>query len=155
MRKHWTEEMDAAFRVIALEKNADTGSPLSYSQIASRLNERFGTALSRSSCIARARRIGLDKQDFFIPKKKRKRPYTPRQRVSRPPLPLATRHVDVDPLLIALPELAPCMCRYPYGEKEYLFCGRPARAGSSYCDEHHFLCWEPAESRARRVAEAA
>ena len=38
-------------------------------------------------------------------------------------------------------------CRFPLGPKlaaAELFCAAPVRAGSSYCTEHHALCWTPA-----------
>jgi hypothetical protein len=32
-------------------------------------------------------------------------------------------------------------CRYPYGDQDYRFCGKPLRKLSSYCPEHHALCY--------------
>jgi hypothetical protein len=41
------------------------------------------------------------------------------------------------------------MCRYPQGESPYLFCGSPAKEGSSYCSHCHEICWRPKEPRVR------
>jgi hypothetical protein len=32
-------------------------------------------------------------------------------------------------------------CRYPFGDQEYNFCGKARKERSSYCPEHHALCY--------------
>jgi GcrA cell cycle regulator len=57
--------------------------------------------------------------------------------------PVKLRCVGVRPRLIALLELAPGDCRYPYGGdkegEEIAFCGHPRHPGSSYCMPHFRL----------------
>lgn len=31
-------------------------------------------------------------------------------------------------------------CRYPFGDNDYLFCGKPRQARSAYCPAHHDVC---------------
>lgn len=52
--------------------------------------------------------------------------------------------------LMALEENA---CRFPMGDPKqpgFGFCGVEKRWGSSYCEFHHRLCWEPADDRRER-----
>lgn len=39
-----------------------------------------------------------------------------------------------------LKDLEHDMCRYPFGEKDYTFCGARVKSGSAYCEEHHAEC---------------
>ena len=53
-----------------------------------------------------------------------------------PPLP---------PLNLALVNLTPTACRYPYGDRApFQFCGHEQHPGSSYCPAHCQLCERPA-----------
>jgi GcrA cell cycle regulator len=58
----------------------------------------------------------------------------------KPAKPVKLRCVGVRPRLIALVELEPGDCRYPYGGdkegEEIGFCGHPRQPGSSYCAPH-------------------
>lgn len=43
-----------------------------------------------------------------------------------------------------LRDLGPFDCRYPLGgpkDPPRLFCAKPVRDGSAYCDEHHEACY--------------
>ncbi len=57
------------------------------------------------------------------------------------------RSVDIAPRHLALVDLEPGDCRYPYGgdgEGEAItFCGHPRREGSSYCTPHFQLTRNP------------
>lgn len=33
------------------------------------------------------------------------------------------------------------MCHYPYGDKDYTFCGQPVKKGKPYCEEHFDKCY--------------
>jgi GcrA cell cycle regulator len=80
---------------------------------------------------------------------------------------LQLRCVAINPRHLALVDLEPDDCRYPYGgdtEGEPItFCGHPRRDGSSYCSSHFHLTSMPPEllrERARaktalRLVEAA
>lgn len=46
-------------------------------------------------------------------------------------------------------------CQFIAGEPsidEACKCGEPAQVGSSYCPEHHAICWQPSPPRAKRAA---
>ena len=43
------------------------------------------------------------------------------------------------PLLISLDKLSLRSCRWPYGASHYLFCGRHAEFGHSYCPQHEAM----------------
>lgn len=56
------------------------------------------------------------------------------------------RRLKVDLFGKSLDELQDKDCRYPHGEGlPYRFCGKPHKAGSSYCEHHHSIVWKPAE----------
>lgn len=151
----WTPERDEVLEKLTTEPFE--GRVLSFSEIANEIAVRFGLELTKCSVIGRARRLGLQK--LIAPTvKKASKPKSvrtkARSKVSLPPIPLATlRCAEVDPLLVRLVDLAPCACRYPYGDQTILFCGQPAQPGSSYCPSHHALCWTPVPSRIRHNTE--
>jgi GcrA cell cycle regulator len=80
---------------------------------------------------------------------------------------LQLRCVAINPRHLALVDLEPGDCRYPYGGdadgEPITFCGHPRRDGSSYCSSHFHLTLLPPEQlreRARakpplRLVEAA
>lgn len=46
-------------------------------------------------------------------------------------------------------------CQFIAGEPlidDVCKCGEPAQVGSSYCPEHHAICWQPSPPRAKRAA---
>jgi hypothetical protein len=74
---------------------------------------------------------------------------------------LAERRVEilsitpVDPA--AFFDVKPSQCRYPVGDwngpvERKFYCGAPKKPGSSFCPDHHLVCWVP---HRRRVKEAA
>ncbi|MGA7806615.1 GcrA family cell cycle regulator [Bradyrhizobium sp.] len=142
---------------------------LSYSDIVRAINERFGTAYTRSAAIGRGKRMGLG---GFSRAEGLSKP-APKARTSgfkapgfntAPSLqkfcrgareaamptpgggrdePVKLRCIGITPRLLSLFELEPDDCRYPYGgDKEgeaIAFCGHPRLAGSSYCAPHFHL----------------
>lgn len=54
---------------------------------------------------------------------------------SLPPL----RTVDVTPLYLSLLDLQHGQCRYPYGDKDFRFCGCRTGPGRPYCEPHQAL----------------
>jgi len=150
---------------------------LSYAEIARRINAAFNTAYTRNAAIGRAKRMGLsglaETGDPGRPKSPRKpRPLRfhkmRKRRVvkSRPPLPIRKRAaalhlrcVAILPRHLALLELAPGDCRYPYGgdaEGEAItFCGHPRREGSSYCVSHFHLTRGPGSASERSAVKVA
>ena len=81
--------------------------------------------------------------------------FWPKPPVSERAAALKLRCVGVVPRHLALVDLEPDDCRYPYGgdsEGEPItFCGHPRRAGSSYCVSHFHLTLRPV-TRPERAA---
>lgn len=157
---------------------------VTFSEIARLLNERFGTAYTRNATIGRARRMGLSlpapagsASVFQAPKRadirriSAKRAHTLLQSPPKPSTQqraavLRLRCVAITPRHLALVDLEPEDCRYPYGgdaENEPItFCGHPRREGSSYCVAHFHLTRlvefdekRPPAERRLRVVDAA
>jgi GcrA cell cycle regulator len=136
---------------------------LSYGEIARRLNAIFGTTYTRNAALGRGMRMGLPgperppkrrlpgSQTQEQPKRARMEPRQVRRTAeliqSAPALarakPVALRCVGITPRLLALIELRPNDCRYPYGgDKDgeaITFCGHPKLPGTSYCAPHFDL----------------
>jgi GcrA cell cycle regulator len=176
MQSTWEEAHSAALREL-VEKG------LSFKEIARTLNERFGTAYTRNAAIGRARRLGLSTPErsdtggvFAAARKpdarkiceKRARILfkSPKLTTVERAAVLKLRCVAITSKNLALVDLEPGDCRYPYGgdaEGEPItFCGHPRREGSSYCASHFHLTSLPEvdEKRAAvrtplRLVEAA
>jgi len=108
--------------IASIAKYAENG--LSGLQIAAII----GT-MSRSAVIALGRR---NKIHFHGVRTERK----PREpRMAKPPYmqcePVAEEIVPAD--LITFEQLGPNTCRFPYGDRDYLFCGKPKFEGLPYC----------------------
>jgi GcrA cell cycle regulator len=65
------------------------------------------------------------------------------------------RCVEIAPRHLALVDLEPDDCRYPYGNETITFCGHPKMAGSSYCVPHKHLTSEPPRAPIHRFARVA
>src|ERR1700753_1074342 len=167
MQSSWEESHSAALRELV-----DRGLP--FSDIARSLNERFGTAYTRNATIGRARRMGLSSPErvsvggvFDAPKKldirriaknRAQLPLAPPPTTLERAAVLQLRCVAITPRHLALVDLEPGDCRYPYGgdsdDEPITFCGHPRREGSSYCLSHfHLTRLEDAEPK-REVAKA-
>jgi GcrA cell cycle regulator len=169
MQSTWEEAHSVALRD-CLEKG------MSFAEIARALNERFGTAYSRNAAIGRARRLGLSvpmRERAARPLNKPKQVDARRIRELRarkvakaaPKLTTVERAatlqlqcVAITPRHVALVNLDPGDCRYPYGgdaEGEPItFCGHPRHEGSSYCLSHFHLTSAPELLEKRAPARA-
>jgi GcrA cell cycle regulator len=114
----------------ALRKFFTTG--MSFSRIAAAINARFPTAsYSRNAAIGRAQRIGLKQAEKPTPKIRQL--FTPEE--------IQLRCDEIVPRNLTVIELEPNDCRYPYGHKDFLFCGHPrANDEAFYCALHLSLC---------------
>jgi GcrA cell cycle regulator len=148
---------------------------MSYAEIARAINKEFKTHFSRCAAIGRARRLGLgftrrlEELTLMVPKTRSSDLYkmiksqealanwlarlAHRREMPKP------RCVAVEPRGLSLLELKTGDCRYPYGgdaEGEAItFCGRPRRAGSSYCAAHFHLARCPDVQPGRAVSAAS
>lgn len=158
---------------------------MSYSQAADAINAKFRTDYTRSAAIGRARRMGLAAADRPAERTERTElsaiAAAPRLRKLREraqselnrPMPVFERAepsklrcVEIVPRHLALMDLEPGDCRYPYGGDAdgdaITFCGHPRRPGSSYCAPHFHLSRGPGTAAERaavtvllRLVEAA
>lgn len=148
--RSWSREMDEFLTDMV-------GRNISLSRCAVAINEKFGTRLSRNAAIGRSHRLGIGKGG---PRKApvRVKSTVPRTRVRKSPTPRPIieterqekpRCVEVAPLALGLMELNDCVCRFPYGNGPFTFCGNPVRAKSVYCAPHHAFChdYTPAPRR--------
>lgn len=170
MASLWNEEITEALRGLLTEQG------LSSAQAAFVLNERFGTSFTRNSIIGRSHRLGLGIKDK--PKAvKIARPKVSKERVSVAKIVRSNgnsnsmrvirsteaaalyelRCIEIVPLNLTFEHIGSNDCRYPYGDSNFLFCGHPKSAGSSYCPGHKALTWQESKPLRDRafVREAA
>jgi GcrA cell cycle regulator len=141
---------------------------LSFSEIAAAINARFSnTAFSRNAVIGRAKRLGLAaaarpgaslrifpkrppkarKSRLSQPRERHIPDFMPRIPAFEPTEMPKLRCIEIAPRHLALVDLEPGDCRYPYGGDEegeaITFCGHPRREGFSYCTPHFQLTRNP------------
>lgn len=142
----WTAEQDETLRGLIL-----SGEPYS------RIGPVFG--VSRNAAIGRAHRLGIGNTRPVKPLV----PRAPKRLKQTPKILIAGRNVrhvfeaidieelrsaDILPRNVALLDLMPNDCRYPYGDKAITFCGHPKMDGRPYCAGHFALCWRPSPRQA-------
>lgn len=114
--------------------------------------------MSRNACIGKARRLGLERTpDTLSPEDKKLRDEARSQAMRARRLtfrenrgtyaPRAPRHpkpindLREIALHISFEDLKSFHCRFPYGDKDFTFCGHPKVKGS-YCAPHAIYCTE-------------
>jgi GcrA cell cycle regulator len=156
---NWPEAHDKA-----LKAALDAGC--SFVQAAAEINAKFGTSYSRNAAIGRAGRMGLTQptkvNPIPRPRAQRKGEATAigivertRTRKAAPQFACdetGMRVADVVPLHLTLLELEPDMCRWPYGDGNFTFCGCPKFGDSSYCEPHDALATRPWIDKRRLAA---
>jgi hypothetical protein len=134
----WTDDRRQQLR--------DLWSTHSNSQIATIIG-----AKSRCAVSGMANRMGL-KKPKSAPKPKKPRNsknLTEEERaVRRRPKTMAEiiKGDSISPLLDSIHGLTPENCAYPYGDREFKFCGRK-RVHGSYCMLHGLLCYQQPRER--------
>jgi hypothetical protein len=127
----------------------------SFSNIADALNTEFGISLTHHACIGRAFRLKLprrppvppptlpqrDSSGKFLPGVGLKRSHHRRSAPLPPKSFNPTLPIEPD-RLVSLLDAGPEHCRYPFGEKPVMFCGREPLEGCDYCTEHWRLMHE-------------
>jgi hypothetical protein len=109
---------------------------LTASETALRLFNRFGINVSRNAVIGRLHRLRLPKSvnqpKFGRPAMKAK----PKAVRTAPHIPPGSSEAVV-PMMVPLLALSPNGCRWPYGDRGYVFCNHTRYSDSSYCQEHY------------------
>ena len=145
----WTDEQTEQLKALHRQK-------LSCSLIA----ERMGGVFTRNAIIGRLHRLGLSnstsvvhKDEWNLPKFRPKKKNRKTVRIVRSNgnsngfrvMESAEtdlqelRCVEVVPRMVALVDLKPGECRYPYGDGPFAFCGHARFEGHSYCAPHAIL----------------
>ena len=127
---------------------------LSFANVAAKLNKEFGISLSRSACIARAHRQGIDipgeRRKFIGTRKRTNAGAITRaliaKSVRKEPEPLPPPPVNDEDIPLeqrkTLMELTSETCRWPIGEGVGLFfCGALPAPGKPYCSAHCARAW--------------
>lgn len=53
---------------------------------------------------------------------------------------IVPKELETPATAIAFEQLQHWSCRYPFGDKDYVYCGKKRMENSSYCREHHAYC---------------
>ncbi|MEM1021747.1 MAG: GcrA family cell cycle regulator [Sphingomonadales bacterium] len=125
----WTDE-----RIEALRKLWDEG--LSASQIA----EKLGEGVTRNAVIGKAHRLGL---------KSRPSPVKSEAAAAKPKPKAPTKASGK----VSLLDLTERICKWPIGhptDDDFHFCGKPAKPGFPYCDEHCEIAYQAQAPRRDR-----
>lgn len=144
---------------------------MSYSEIAQALNANFNTRYSRNAVLGKSKRLGLGRGDEpGVSSQPQPQPQSMERSGPKPDgavpylgkpderhasgfillapkfktiKPVKLRCVAIAPRHLALAELEPRDCHYPYGGDEegeaITFCGQPRRQNSIYCRAHFHL----------------
>lgn len=154
----WNEATDAVLTRLWLQADP----VLSARQIAEQMR------LTKGSIVSRVRRLRLPMRESVVAARTAAaEPRTPPARRPAAPQPIAEaapravvvsspraivpRRDRVGELLRSPPVVRHRTCQYPTGEVRspgFRFCEAPTRQGSSYCAEHHAICWRPFQPKA-------
>ena len=141
----WNAEHDQFIR--------DNRGALSAEQIAKKINDLFGWAITRNSVIGRSHRLGLPN---IKPVPKPKLPKAPRiageyKARKAPTKQFISPPVPVEPMNVLFSDLHPFHCREIVGQDgfESLSCGHPKIENSSYCRWHHAVNYTTPVARSR------
>lgn len=119
---------------------------LSMSEIANKLNRRFGNYRTKNSVIGRASRINLPVRPHIIREKPEKVSYAEVAKAAQNVIILPRKRAFEEGITIL--DLHSHSCRYMTGERVY--CGKEIHKGS-YCSAHHKLCYVGVHPRKQSV----
>jgi GcrA cell cycle regulator len=132
---YWSDEQIVLLREICLQGSC--------SETARAINAKTGSRFSRNAIIGKIHRMRLQ----AMPRKggRRTGPQAPRKRkVRRMQIELFAEPIVEAPqptefLGVTFLELKSGQCHYPRGDSDFLFCGQPVKAESSYCTACHAM----------------
>jgi len=121
---------------------------------ASQIAADLGLPFSRNAVIGKLHRLGLSNPMPLVlarraekSRKRRGKRKSPNRPMAEPrmPIPFKPRplsvNADTPPIgARSLLALGPDECRWPYGDRDYVFCGAPT-GGKVYCVGHQRLAW--------------
>jgi GcrA cell cycle regulator len=155
----WTPELDAKVQAL-------WGEGLSATEISDQLRSELRITFSRSAVCGRLHRKGVIRADSGRHQgrkrlKPAKLPKVARLRVTRAaptrstpfiaqlgPVEIQLRCAEIVPRNLAMVDLEPNDCRYPYGDGPFVFCGHPKVGDGPYCLDHLHLTIRPRQERA-------
>ena len=119
--------------------------------------------ITRNAAIGKALRLGLHREKKPVGNPRPKPRHRPQKRVQWKPsvrpaeLPVAVKSAAAEPLAplnggVALIDLRSEHCRFPYGDGPFMFCGRPAGDGQSYCAHHRRIAYQSSTRAPDRYA---
>ena len=121
-----------AEHVAALKEYIAAGS---FQEIATMINQRFGTNYSRNAVLGKANRLKL--KSSHAREKSGKRPKQAKRRDIRPRAAPPIAPVEpYEPRRVGLLDLTSHDCHFPFGDGPFTFCGCPVATGKRYCAEH-------------------
>lgn len=168
----WTEERVATLERLWVKEG--------YS--ASMIALHFDCGMTRNAVIGKVHRLGMLgrsprvwKGPSFVPIAKkvrvnsgergRKKAAAPKagRKVAKRQVPILTQERRVEILSItpvsqvSFFNVKPGQCRYPVGDWEVpverkMYCGSPVQEQSSFCANHHLICWVPHSRQVRKAA---
>ena len=144
MASIWTPE-----RIGSAKTLYNVGS--SAAECAAILSREFGFSVTRNSVVGLWHRQKFQGRKLEPDHSRSRRTYEPRraadlsnrERVPRTiaPEPFITKTVDAVPLNLSFDDLQHGQCRYPYGDRDFTFCGCQTVPGQPYCEPHQQLCY--------------
>lgn len=149
----WPEDRIETLRELA-------ASGLSAAKIADAMTAKYGERYTKNSIIGKVHRERIVLQGTFrdglkVVQAKRRLAERTNERASKKPRPLpvvAPPALEIVPeVTVSFEDLGPGMCRWPFGNGPYQFCGCAAAPGKSYCETHHAKAWRPPNRTAQRT----
>jgi GcrA cell cycle regulator len=136
----WTPENIERVRTLA-------AAGFSASQVAASIG-----GVSRNAVIGVAHRNSIQFYGGAGETRPQREPREPKSRPYKAPLTFTPIHECtevVGALMISFDELQFGDCKFPYGERDFKFCGLPALEGRSWCLGHARICHSPTPERRR------
>ncbi len=146
----WPDIIEAALRSFVV---ARAGSA---AEIAKLMSEKFEINFTRNMICGKLKRMNLTTADpnNRVGRDTKPKRHKPAKRLASPAKPATPKPIfrcdetghrmaDVVPLNLTLLEFGQNMCRWPYGNGPFVFCGHRTPDEASYCCAHQALATRP------------